>query len=296
MNLFATGWSNGFDGPGRRWVLYLKGCNLRCRWCANPESLAPEPQVLFTPDRADAPDRACPRGAVSQQGAGWRLDRTVCARCADRPCVRLWRNPAFALAGETLSVDHVVDQVLRRRPLFGPDGGVTFGGGEPTLQASEVLEALRRLRAAGVHTALETNGADRRLPEFFGAVDLLICDFKCWTPRRHRHWTGGDNSAILNHLLLAAENQAGLLIRIPLVRGCNDDGPEQDKMAAFLGELRATRTELSVEVLPMHHLGQPKYAALGMEYEVEGLAAPDVRAGRQLVERLRALGIAARMG
>ena len=53
MNIFGQGWSEGFDGPGRRWVVYLKGCNLRCRWCASPEGLAVEPQLLFYGARAD---------------------------------------------------------------------------------------------------------------------------------------------------------------------------------------------------------------------------------------------------
>lgn len=26
------------DGPGIRTTVFFKGCNLRCKWCANPES------------------------------------------------------------------------------------------------------------------------------------------------------------------------------------------------------------------------------------------------------------------
>ena len=35
------------DGPGIRTVVYFKGCGLRCRWCHNPETLAPEKEILF---------------------------------------------------------------------------------------------------------------------------------------------------------------------------------------------------------------------------------------------------------
>ena len=33
------------DGPGIRTTVFVKGCPLRCQWCSNPESWAPQPQV-----------------------------------------------------------------------------------------------------------------------------------------------------------------------------------------------------------------------------------------------------------
>jgi pyruvate formate lyase activating enzyme len=34
------------DGPGLRTTVFLKGCPLRCAWCANPESQSLEPQMM----------------------------------------------------------------------------------------------------------------------------------------------------------------------------------------------------------------------------------------------------------
>ena len=35
------------DGPGIRTTVFFKGCNLRCKWCHNPESQNPKKEILF---------------------------------------------------------------------------------------------------------------------------------------------------------------------------------------------------------------------------------------------------------
>ena len=35
------------DGPGIRTTVFLKGCPLRCKWCANPESQLSQVQILY---------------------------------------------------------------------------------------------------------------------------------------------------------------------------------------------------------------------------------------------------------
>ena len=66
-------------------------------------------------------------------------------------------------------------------PMFWPDGGVTFTGGEPTLQFEPLAESLRLLHDAGINTALESNASHRDLPLLF---DTAIADALVLGPLR----------------------------------------------------------------------------------------------------------------
>jgi pyruvate formate lyase activating enzyme len=296
MNIFSTGWSEGFDGPGRRWVVYLKGCNFRCRWCANPEGLSPEPQILFYPDRAQYANQACPYGAVVKSANKWVLDRGKCAVCPDISCVRVWHHPAFEYAGKEVSVAEIVGLAEQYRPLFGRDGGVTFGGGEPMLQANQLLPTIKALRQKGIHTAIETNASTADFQKFVGLVDLLICDLKCISNDKHLHWMDADNRQVLQNLQVAAKSQSQLIVRIPFVKGMNDNKEEMEKIRMFLYDLAKQRKCLQVEVLRQHHLGEPKYAALGMEYPMRNAPLPERNEAQDFVDELIRCGFGASLG
>ena len=34
------------DGPGIRTTVFIKGCNMACKWCHNPETLQIRPQLM----------------------------------------------------------------------------------------------------------------------------------------------------------------------------------------------------------------------------------------------------------
>jgi len=46
LNVFKKGFNYSQDGPGNRLVYHFQGCNMRCPWCANPESLAQDGTLI----------------------------------------------------------------------------------------------------------------------------------------------------------------------------------------------------------------------------------------------------------
>ncbi len=288
MLIFHQGWSENFDGPGTRLIFYLKGCNFRCDWCASPESIHPEPELLYTPERnRDRSGRSCPHGALSPEGA---LDRGRCRSCGDHACTTIWRNPAFEWAGYELSSSEVLRLAEEARDLL---SGVTFGGGEPTLQIDALLETLTLLRHAGFHTAVESNASTpgfRRLP---GAVDLLFADLKTLDPALFRSRIGASGELVAGNLRLAAQLQSELRLRIPVVTGLNDTPAAQQELTRFcaaLLELRPTG-KLTVELLRQHHLGEPKYRALDRPYRLAGGAIPSRETLHEFAALLRSAGV-----
>ncbi len=62
------------DGPGIRTTVFLKFCSLRCKWCCNPESIHPKPELAYNMSKcigAKACGRClkppCPEGAGAHQ-------------------------------------------------------------------------------------------------------------------------------------------------------------------------------------------------------------------------------------
>lgn len=63
------------DGPGIRTVVFLQGCPLRCRWCANPESQSPAGGEKCRVETAEGVLRVClqDRAFYEESGGGVTL-------------------------------------------------------------------------------------------------------------------------------------------------------------------------------------------------------------------------------
>lgn len=164
--------------------------------------------------------------------------------------------------GKHYTVDELFNECFRSRLMFYSGGGVTFTGGEATLQADPLLELLEKLKNAGIHTALETNGTSGRLMELIAFVDYLIMDFKHFDSVMLKKYTGMGNEQTKRNYEKICELGRQVHIRIPLINGINTQKPEE--FASYLASY--PNAQAVYEFLPYHEYGKEKWTE---EYQVK---------------------------
>jgi pyruvate formate lyase activating enzyme len=285
------------DGPGIRTTVFLKGCNLRCFWCHNPETLKPRPELQVFPGRCISCGvcfECCPQGAHVVENNHRVYHRQVCVACGT--CVDTCYAEALVLVGERKTVDEVVDVVLRDRPFYETsDGGVTLSGGEPLLQPDFARAILECCKEQGLHTAIETalHFPWERVAAILPVTDLVMLDVKLMDPETHRLCTGVSNERILDNARRLGQTDLPLIVRTPVVPGVNDDEDEIAAIAAFAAELPKL---LYYELLPFHPMAQSKYDSLDVAYRAQGLASPSKERMDALAEVACQAGIEVRHG
>jgi pyruvate formate lyase activating enzyme len=167
--------------------------------------------------------------------------------------------------GKALDIRDVAQQICSSRMMFFDGGGVTFTGGEVTLQFEALKELLTLLKQENIHTCIETNGCHIRLPELFPLVDHLIMDCKHHDPKIHQAVTGVSCALTHQNLRLAIEAGKQPAVRIPLIGGFNAAPEDALRFAALFRDLGLPGNG-TLELLPYHEYGKDKYKALSMDY------------------------------
>lgn len=160
-----------------------------------------------------------------------------------------------------------MDEILRSRPMFFSGGGVTFTGGEPTLQFDELLTILKTVKENGINTALESNASHPRLPELFPYIDHLMLDIKHPCDALHNKIVKLGNETIIKNISLAAKTRQTAL-RIPLINGYNNSGECIEGFINIISEF-SNEPGFTLELLRYHEYGKVKWQQHGMEYSVE---------------------------
>ena len=237
------------DGPGLRFIVFLQGCKMRCRYCHNPETW----KII---SRAENGELQNTEGVEFEE----RTPEDVLKQALRyKP---YWKNGG----GITVSGGEALLQMDFVKELF-------------KLAKKEGINTALDTSGNPFTTEEPFFSSFKELCEY---TDLFLLDIKEIDEEKHKSLTGFSNKNILELSRFLSENGKHMWIRYVLVPGVTDDEEDVKKLSEHIKTLK---TVDKVEVLPYHTLGVPAYEKLGIKYTLEGVSAPTP----EIVERTKKL-------
>lgn len=226
------------DGDGIRTCVFFKGCPLHCKWCHNIESISFSPQEEF--------------------------DERLCIHCGK--CKEGCPTGARQIIGKEMTPEEVMAVVLRDKPFYGTDGGLTVTGGEPMAQFDFVYALAQLAKAEGISIMMETSG-HAKTEDFIKIAPLCDCflyDCKASTAR-HKELTGVDDTLILKNLDVLYRLGCRIVLRCPIVPSGNLD----DGFIKKIAYLHYRYPKIQIQLMPYHRTGIGKAQLLGLPAQEE---------------------------
>ena len=257
------------DGPGIRTTFFLKGCNLRCPWCHNPEGMQPQPSLLYNPKKCIACKsclNVCTSGAHVFANGNHYYNREKCELCF--ACTSFCPTGSLEKAGFNISPPDLLSESLVDQVFYNVSGGgVTFSGGEPLLQSLFLSECMTLIKENGIHVSVETSCSIPRknLDLVKDFTDLFLIDIKSPYPEYYRTVLNGNLQLVINNINYLLLCNKKIIIRVPLIKGFNVSGTIDETWEKYLELFQSFNGVQQIDLLPYHRYGENKYELLNME-------------------------------
>lgn len=254
------------DGDGIRTTVFLKGCNMKCPWCHNPETIGKEPDLMFYKDKCIGCGKCfevCPLGAHKTENNQHIIDRNICTNCGK--CAEVCYAQALKMCGKAMTAQEVMLEVRQDIPYYkNSGGGVTVSGGEVLCNKEFTLELAKMCKAENIHFAIESNISFpyEYCEELFKACDLVMCDIKIFDDEKHKAFTGVSNKNVLENVKLLDKLGVPVIVRTPLIPDATDSIENLIAIASYIKDMKNL---VRYEILDFNPLGEGKYRGLDKE-------------------------------
>lgn len=183
-------------------------------------------------------------------------------------------NPeTWTLKEKNMTVEELVNKILRNKPYFKRGGGVTFSGGEPLLHQDFLIEVCKILKKENIHIALDTAGVGNgNYQEILKYIDLVLLDVKDTTKDNYKELTGYDMDESLVFINELNKTSIPVWIRQVIVPGRNDNIDYLNSLSNFISNINNIER---IDFLPYHDMAKSKYKKLGINYPYENIKSMD---------------------
>ena len=195
-------------------------------------------------------------------------------------------NPEMFKLGElNYTKEELFNKIMRNKPYFKKNGGVTFSGGEPLLQCDFLIEVCKLLKKENIHIALDTAGVGNgNYDEILNLVDLVIFDIKAIDELGYKQMTTNNINESLKFLKKCQELNKKMWLRQVIISGINDTEEYINELAEFIKPLKNIE---KVELLPYHTMAKDKYNKLNLSYKLQNTIDMNADRCKRLEKLLR---------
>lgn len=184
-------------------------------------------------------------------------------------CVYCHNPDTWYKSDITVSSENLVKKISRYKPYFGNDGGVTFSGGEPLLQADFIKETIPLLSKEGINYIIDTSGCcqpSESVRTVLSNAQSILLDLKFWDVDSYLRYTGGSLAKVIDTLDYLDSIQKDTVLRTVIVPGINDSEEILDKYLDIASRHSCIK---KYELLGFHTMGFFKYENMGIENKLK---------------------------
>jgi pyruvate formate lyase activating enzyme len=188
--------------------------------------------------------------------------------------------------GKEYSPDSLMEEIIKYKSYMNySNGGVTFTGGEPLLQADFLLELGKRCKENGISVAIDTSGFvfNDSVEKLLEYTDLVLLDIKNYDPIVYKTITGVSLSPTLKFLEYLKQKDITTWVRYVVVPELTDNLESVKKLSEHLDGYPNVK---KIELLGFHKMGEYKWEELGLEYKLTDTKEPSKELMQQVKEIL----------